>query len=612
MKKRILIAVVALLAVAAGLAFWQSRRIQREATALAETGQTSIRLLNAYVSALKGGELDGVVDLYALESGVDGAPVTTLQVYGGTTAKEGPERDGVAVRDWTAPSPVDAEAGLLAQLEALVGDVGEIELAKFKLRRVESIGSEDEATVIGHLWLRGSREGAPAVEMHGRYRMALAAIGGDWKIRGQELVWGSTVTGSRTGFTDVAQEVGIDYVARHNPLFATDEWYPHTYEIIRYGPGGASAVDFDNDGWYDLFLTGGAGSRLYRNAGDGTFVDVTEEVGLPSDRAGFNVGIFADFDNDGDQDLYLGCFTGDAETSVDDGSPRGCRNLLFRNNLVDPGAGSSDGPLFTDVTDGSGLEDLDHFVVVAAAGDADGDGLLDLYVGRYLDPRTELPLTLFYTRNGRPNSLLRNQGDMSFSEVNTGDIGDTGLALGVAWADADQDGDQDLYVANDFGRNVYLRNDGQGNFEDVAATIGAIDVGYGMSSTFADVDNDGDLDAYVSNVHSGQRWYSQATTFDQYLLNSLRQGTIFEDWSQYSDYWRHVPRDWHIFTENLIKGNSLLLNDGSGEYTDVAEAAGANPFGWYWGTATLDYDNDGLLDIYAANGWISGETYDDL
>ena len=310
-------------------------------------------------------------------------------------------------------------------------------------------------------------------------------------------------------------------------------------------------------------------------------------AGLPVGLGGVNVALFVDLDNDDDQDLFLGNFTGE--------------NLLYRND--------GDGT-FTDVSAGAGLGR--HFVVVATAADYDSDGDVDLYLGRYLDPRINLPTTLFYTRNSEGNSLLRNDGGLRFTDVTEeAGVREGGLSLGVTWGDYDQDGDPDLYVANDFGRNAMLRNEGDGTFSDVSVESGAIDFGFGMSASFGDVDNDGDLDLYISNVHSGQRWYGQATTLYQYLINSIKQGTILEDLPTYREIFTYTGADWAAYGDYFVKGNSLLLNDG-GRFTDVAEIAGANPFGWYWASTFFDYDNDGRLDIYAANGWITGKSHDDL
>ena len=126
-----------------------------------------------------------------------------------------------------------------------------------------------------------------------------------WKVRRQELLHGETVTGDRRGFTDVTASSGIDFQAHHNPLWASPEWEPTKYEIMKYATAGVSAADFDGDGWDDLFFCDAKAPRLYRNRGDGTFADVTARVGLPTELPGCSVAIFADFDNDGRKDLFL-------------------------------------------------------------------------------------------------------------------------------------------------------------------------------------------------------------------------------------------------------------------------------------------------------------------
>ena len=418
--------------------------------------------------------------------------------------------------------------------------------------------------------------------------MCLRARDGRWKIAWQELIHGTTVTGDRRGFVDVTEAAGLDFVARPNPLWATPEWRPAKTEFVKYGSGGVAAADYDSDGWYDIFFADGERPRLYRNRGGGLFEDATARAGLPEVMIGAHTGILADFDNDGHKDLFVGTTTGP--------------NRIFRNR------GDA---TFEDVTAGAGLGG--EMVTVAAAADYDSDGDLDIYVGRYLDPRRSVPTTLFYARNGVGNSLLRNDGGFRFTDVTeSAGVREGGLTLGVAWGDYDGDGRPDMYITNDFGRNALLRNRGDGRFADVSHETGTLDFGYGMSSTFADVDNDGDLDIYVSNVHSGQRWYAQAVTLHKYMLNSMRQGTFFEDFPTYREIYRYVGADYRGYGDRMVKGNSLLINDGAGRFKDVAEAARANPFGWYWGSTVFDYDNDGRQDIYAVNGWITSKTTADL
>lgn len=559
--------------------FWASR-LQGNAERLANVGKEAIALLNEYGAALLELDVDRALDCYD-ESYANPQESRWIEELDS-------DRDGVQVYLWQASDPgAGTRDDVREQLVALLAPVAAVDLGKFKLDRVEEIPAAGGAVVRAVMWLRGRRDDGRVFEIQAPFRMWMAAGEESWKITRQELLGGRTVVGLGTGFADEAAAVGLDFEAQRNPMFATPEWYPEKFGMLRYGSAGVSAADYNGDGWADVFFADGASSALYRNLGDGTFVDATATAGLPVGLGGVNVALFVDLDNDDDQDLFLGNFTGE--------------NLLYRND--------GDGT-FTDVSAGAGLGR--HFVVVATAADYDSDGDVDLYLGRYLDPRINLPTTLFYTRNSEGNSLLRNDGGLRFTDVTEeAGVREGGLSLGVTWGDYDQDGDPDLYVANDFGRNAMLRNEGDGTFSDVSVESGAIDFGFGMSASFGDVDNDGDLDLYVSNVHSGQRWYGQATTLYQYLINSIKQGTILEDLPTYREIFTYTGADWAAYGDYFVKGNSLLLNDG-GRFTDVAEIAGANPFGWYWASTFFDYDNDGRLDIYAANGWITGKSHDDL
>jgi hypothetical protein len=581
-RRLILLAVVAL-AFLALVVFGKSRvdTMQAEADLLAETGRAAISMFNQVAADMKAGDLDKVLAHYHDEYAATAA---------GTWIEElATDRDGIRTYNWAVDEPRTFDkTDLAGQIGRLLAPIRTLEISKLKLDRIEDMSDPGATVVRSFLWLRGDRGDGEAFESQALFRMWLARGGDDWKIRRQELLRGSTVVGSRTGFGDVAAEAGIDFVAGFNPRFNNEpSWMLEKFGILKYGSAGTSAADYDGDGWFDLFFADGRKARLFRNQGDTTFRDVTTEVGLPDDLPGVNIAVFADYDNDGDKDVFLGRFT----------EP----NLLFRN----------DGGLFTDVTEGAGLGR--PMVTVAAAGDYDNDGDLDLYLGRYLDPRTELPTTLFYTRNGEGNSLLRNDGDLRFTEVTEeAGVREGGLTLGLGFADYDQDGDQDLYVANDFGRNAMLRNEGDGTFSDVSAETGTHDFGFGMSVHWGDVDNDLDLDIYVSSVHSSQRWYGQSATLSRYLLNSIRQGTILEDWSLYKEIYGYAGDDWKNFGDKMVKGNSLLVNNGGVSFDEVSEIANTNSYGWFWGSGFFDYDNDGRLDIYGANGWISGKSFDDL
>ena len=349
---------------------------------------------------------------------------------------------------------------------------------------------------------------------------------------------------------------------------------PHRYftrQAFDRHPG-ISVVDIDADGYDDLYLAVRRGKNmLLHNGGDGTFTERAAQYGLDvEDHTA--AALFADFDNDGDPDVFLG------------------RTLAPSLYLV-----NEDG-YFTPRDLGDGV--LPALVASISAADYDRDGLLDVYFSTYaarmlLEAVTTashanallvdfLPADharalydlsrdrighLIHNAPGPPNILLRNLANGRFAPTaavwrNT---------LQATWADYDRDGDPDLYLANDFAANNLLRNDG-GALVDVTAASGAADRGFGMGASWADYDGDGRQDLYVTNMHSsaGRRITAAAG----------RAGAAF------------AP---------LARGNSLLRN-GSAGFTRVADST-VEDGGWGWGGQFLDFDNDGDLDIYALSGY---------
>jgi hypothetical protein len=359
---------------------------------------------------------------------------------------------------------------------------------------------------------------------------------------------------------------------------------------------GLAVVDIDGDGFDDLYLMVRLGQNLlFQNQGDGTFKETSRQWGL--DIAGdCSSAAFVDFDNDGDPDLALGRTLAPSQLYLNDGKRFSLQNDLVKGRLP-------------------------SLVSSVAAADVDGDGLIDLYFSTYaaglvnralgldtsavwtpdtrdlpsqpllsehLDPQHAAVLTKKYTevvsslldRHGPPNILLRNVGG-SFQVEKDDSMHVYRNSFQSTFADYDNDGDADIYVANDFAPNYLLENDGTGKFKDVTPQYQCQDNGFGMGASFGDYDNNGMLDLYVSNMFSkaGQRIIGQAGKLD---LNPLMKRGA----------------EGNSLFENL--GESMLRSSGT-----TPEAMHVEHAGWSWGSQFIDFNNDGHLDILAPCGYYS-------
>jgi hypothetical protein len=422
---------------------------------------------------------------------------------------------------------------------------------------------------------------------------AAAGAGPAWRIVRDELVEGVRVAGTGDGFVPVdLAAAGIDYRHRRDPkLDVSGPERRLKFGVMEHAGSGVSVVDYDNDGRPDIFFADGRRCRLYRNDGGPPgsvhFTDVTAAAGLDG-LDGANAGIFADVDNDGYKDLFV---------------VRYCAPCKFFHN-------NGDGT-FTDRTREMGL-DLTAPCMAACFLDYDRDGFVDLYVGVYGDAFHDIPRLPFFAQNGGKNRLFRNVGGKRFEDVtDASGTGDTGWTLAVAAADLDNDGFPDLLVANDFGKKTVYHNNGDGTFAEITRQAGALDISGGMGVAVGDIDHDGYLDVYFSNINSNQRWFGEDLTTKQYLRNVARSRWLLSDLGEYRRLHDLVGPDWRELGKRTGKGNTLYRNNGDNTFAELADSH-TQRAGWGFGVAFLDMDNDTELDLFAANGWISGPCKDDL
>jgi len=362
-------------------------------------------------------------------------------------------------------------------------------------------------------------------------------------------------------FRNMASSSGVRFILNNSAT-------PHKYQIEPM-VAGVAVFDYNNDGLPDLYFVNGARipelqktgpefyNRLYRNNGDGTFTDVTEQAGVKGD--GYSMGVAAgDYDNDGWEDLYV--------VGVN-------RNILYHNN--------GDGT-FTDVTARAGVSGVDPqrgkpWSICAGWFDYDNDGWLDLFVVNYCDWGLDKDPFCGSSLTGRrvychpskfgplPNILYHNNHDGTFTDVSrSSGIGQfLGKGMGVAFADYDDDGYPDVFVANDTTRNFLFHNKGNGTFDEVGLQTGVAFNGDGaalsfMGADFRDVDNDGRPDLFVTAISNETFTY----------FHNL-DGRLFED-----------------LTAQTGLGRLSLLMSG-------------------WGAGIYDLNNDGWKDLLAANSHVN-------
>ena len=346
------------------------------------------------------------------------------------------------------------------------------------------------------------------------------------------------------------------------------------------GHHGIAVGDINGDGLDDVYACDGGGlpNRLYVQSADGTVKDrsAAARVDFLEDSRS---ALIVDLDNDGDQDLVV------ATVAL----------VLFAENdgfgkfTLRGGHPGSSGPFSM------------------AAADYDNDGDLDIYVTSYGRGRDATsgaqgfeasnPIPYNDANNGGRNILLANHGAFRFSDVTklVGlDANNSRWTFAAAWNDFDQDGDADLYVVNDFGRNSLYRNDSEPDgrivFSDIAAEVGVEDMAGGMSVSWGDANGDGKLDIYVGNMFSAA---GNRVTYQEKFNMSRKSGDTFA-------------------MRRMARGNSLLQQGSDGVFQDASERAGVTMGRWAWSSGFVDLNNDGMEDLVVANGYLSNPKTDDL
>jgi len=554
-----------------------AHHIARRGTAFYDRGKAVIATLDGFARAAKAGDHEGLRAYFASDYQGDSLGLLGLDLR--------EVRDGVRRFELRPAGAQFGRESAAAEWLAYVRSFAALETVELHLHSLDEWRAERRIGATLRFEIIGRPQGEPQAGIdRGYLRAVIADTAAGLKFASLSLVEGDRIIGDKPLFRDVAHEAGVDLLNRYYPDFFT---VPLKFPMLRYGPAGITAVDFDNDGFYDLFIPDGVESKLFRNRGTGRFEDVTAHAGLAG-LDGVSVAVFADYDNDGYRDVFV--------------SRTFRPNQLFHNN--------GDGT-FTDVTKASGIGE-DCCVTVAAWADYNNDGFLDLYLGRYLDPRKDIPTT-FYARNGQPNQLYRNNGDGTFTNVTVqAGVGDTGLCLGAIFGDYNDDGYADLFVVNDFGRKTLYRNNRDGTFSDVTVKSGALAYGAGMSASMVDYDNDGRLDLYCTNIRSEHAWFAAAPTVARYMVNSWSQGAWSTDMRLYAQIFRQSGFGFVGVFQQMASGNTLLRNRGDGSFEDVTVKAGANPVGWFWGASFGDFDLDGWQDCYAADGWVKNRPGEDI
>lgn len=363
-------------------------------------------------------------------------------------------------------------------------------------------------------------------------------------------------------FRDVTTKTGLNFV--HVPSKENWELRSNLQVPVGIAGGGVSVNDFDGDGDLDVYFAGENGGGLFANDGAGKFSNVTKSAGVET-TGETRAGYFVDYDNDGDNDLFL--------TQV--GQP----HLLLENN------GDA---TFTDVSRERNLRSGNHVTHEAVWVDVNNDGLLDVYVANFGDWRKGAVPTLGRKNTNAPRNELYIQsvdedGKRSFEESSERfKVDDRGWSHCVGAYDFDQDGWMDLFSLNDFGASLVYRNVEGKVFEEVSTALKVDDIYNAMNFTLFDLKHNGDMSIYVSEIMKlvHKQRYKRPTEQTKVIFNPDVKNNM-----------------------RIIVDNSLLTRDSEGSFSnDHDRMIEPMELGWAWGVTAYDYENDGDDDLLVLNG----------